>query len=317
MAFSYVDAKHFPEVYCSETKIISPVKLTKFSSQFQGWKMSTKETTKWKSQDGTEITGVLIKPADFDPAKKYPLLVIIHGGPTSISYPQYVDRYNNRYPIEQWVSKGAIILLPNYRGSAGFGEKFRSLNYRNLGVGDYWDVISGVDHLLSKGFVDNDRLGAMGWSQGGYISAYITTYSDRFKAVSVGAGISDWVTYYVNTDIHRFTRLYLGATPWDDEEIYKKTSPMTYINNAKTPTLIQHGEFDQRVPIPNAFKLYQGLQDKGVPVKFIIYKGFGHGITKPKENLAALKHNFEWFNKYIWGEEPEEEKPSQIKERKK
>jgi dipeptidyl aminopeptidase/acylaminoacyl peptidase len=140
----------------------------------------------------------------------------------------------------------------------------------------------------------------MGWSQGGYISAFLTTTSDRFKAISVGAGISDWVTYYVNTDIHPFTRVYLGATPWEDEEVYRRTSPMSFINNASTPTLIQHGEFDQRVPIPNAFKLFQGLRDVGVPVRFVIYKGFGHGVSKPREKLAVLTHNWEWFEKYIW-----------------
>ncbi len=142
----------------------------------------------------------------------------------------------------------------------------------------------------------------MGWSQGGYISAFITCFSDRFKAVSVGAGISDWMTYYVNTDIHPFTRQYLKATPWEDPEIYKKTSPITYVNNAKTPTLIQHGELDKRVPIPNAYELYQALQDRNVPVKLAVYKGFGHGITKPKQQLAVLEQNFDWFSQYIWGE---------------
>jgi dipeptidyl aminopeptidase/acylaminoacyl peptidase len=145
----------------------------------------------------------------------------------------------------------------------------------------------------------------MGWSQGGYISAFLTTNSDKFKAISVGAGISNWVTYYVNTDIHPFTRQYLKATPWADMDIYLKTSPMTNINKAKTPTLIQHGEFDKRVPIPNAYELYQGLQDVGVDTKLVVYKGFGHGITKPKERLAAVWHNWEWFGKFIWGEEIE------------
>src|SRR6266480_923473 len=180
------------------------------------------------------------------------------------------DRY---YPIERFVAKGALALRPNYRGSAGYGEKFRSLNVRNLGIGDYADVISGVDSLIAKGVVDKDRVGAMGWSQGGYISAFITASSDRFKAVSVGAGISDWTTYYVNTDITPFTRQYLHATPWEDPEIYRKTSPITYIKQAKTPTLIQHGATDQRVPLPNAFELYQGLQDQHVPAKLIVYQG--------------------------------------------
>jgi dipeptidyl aminopeptidase/acylaminoacyl peptidase len=174
---------------------------------------------------------------------------------------------------------------------------------RNLGVGDYADVISGVDSLIAKGMVDKDRVASMGWSEGGYISAFITCYSDRFKAVSVGAGISDWVTYYVNTDIHPFTRQYLKATPWDDPEIYKKTSPITYVNRAKTPTLIQQGDQDKRVPPPNSYELYQALKDRGVPVKLIFYKGFGHPINKPKQQRAVIEHNYEFFSKYIWGEE--------------
>ena len=174
---------------------------------------------------------------------------------------------------------------------------------KNLGVGDMWDVMSGVDYLIKQGMVDSTRMGAMGWSQGGYISAFLTTNTTRFKAISVGAGISNWVTYYVATDIHPFTRQYLKATPWDDPLIYAKTSPMTTIKRAKTPTLIQHGEFDTRVPTQNGFELFQGLQDQGVPTKLVIYKGFGHGISKPKEELAATWHNWQWFGKYIWGED--------------
>jgi dipeptidyl aminopeptidase/acylaminoacyl peptidase len=307
-AFSYVNGASYPEIYYSPLKPFKPHRLTDFSGQLKGRPQSIAEEISWKSKDGAEITGVLTKPADFDANKKYPLFVIIHGGPTGISYPQRLSRYNWLYPIEGWLAKGALILEPNYRGSAGFGSDFRKLNYRNLGVGDYWDVISGVDHLIAKGLVDKDKVASMGWSQGGYISAFITTFSHRFKAVSVGAGISDWVDYYYRTDITPFCIHYLGANPWEDPEVYRKTSPMTHINNAKTPTLIQHGEFDQRVPINNAYKLYRGLQDRGVPSKFIVYKGFGHGIRKPKENLAVVTHNWRWFNKYIYGEEPEEEK---------
>ena len=306
-AFTYSNSKNFTDLYISEFDKFTPVKLTSYSDQIKDWEMATKEAISWKSTDGADITGVLIKPADFDPKKKYPLLVIIHGGPTGTSIPSKYDGYNRYYPIEQWAAKGAVILEPNYRGSAGFGLEFRKLNIRNLGVGDYWDVISGVDHLIDQGFVDKDKVASMGWSQGGYISAYITTFSDRFQATSVGAGISDWVTYYYRTDITPFCPQYLGATPWDDPEIYAKTSPMTHINKAKTPTLIQHGENDARVPITNGYKLYRGLKDKGVPVKFIIYKGFGHGISRPKENLAVMTHNWQWFGKYIWGEEIEEE----------
>ena len=206
------------------------------------------------------------------------------------------------YPVLQWLERGALVLQPNYRGSAGYGERFRSLNVRNLGVGDAWDVLSGVDDLVRQGIVDTTRMGAMGWSQGGYISAYLTTTTTRFRAISVGAGISDWMTYYVNTDIHPFTREYLRATPWDDPDIYARTSPITYVRQARTPTLIQHGENDRRVPIANGYELYQALRDRGVEAQMVVYKGFGHGISKPREQLAAMWHNWRWFGRHLWGD---------------
>jgi dipeptidyl aminopeptidase/acylaminoacyl peptidase len=277
-------------------------KLTDMNAQTSNWTTSTLEVISWKSQDGTTIEGVLHKPIDFDASRKYPLLVMIHGGPTGVS--RAVPFTSTIYPVDVWVPRGVLVLEPNYRGSAGYGEKFRSLNVRNLGVGDAWDVLSGVDALIAKGIVDPARVGAMGWSQGGYISAFLATHdAARFKAISVGAGISDWMTYYVNTDIHPFTRQYLQATPWDDPEIYAKTSPITYIKQAKTPTLIQHGATDQRVPLPNAFELYRGLLDQKVPSKLIVYQGFGgigHGPSKPKSNRATMEHNLEWFDQYLF-----------------
>jgi len=307
VAFVACGPNRYPEVYVSPLRPFQPKQLTAMSDQLKDFRLATRDVVAWKSSDGTPIEGVLYKPADFDPAKKYPLLVVIHGGPTGIDFPIVTgDRY---YPIERFVAKGALVLRPNYRGSAGYGEKFRSLNVRNLGVGDAWDVISGVDSLIAQGIVDRDHVGAMGWSQGGYISAFLTTSSNRFKAISVGAGISDWMTYYVNTDIHPFTRQYLHATPWDDPEIYAKTSPITYIKRAKTPTLIQHGENDRRVPIPNAYELYQGLEDQNVPVRLVVYRGFGHGITKPKEQRAVMQHNLDWFSQWIWNEKPAADAP--------
>jgi dipeptidyl aminopeptidase/acylaminoacyl peptidase len=301
----------YAEVYTTSVAPWQGKKLTPMGEQLKPFNLAHREVISWKSSDGTVIEGVLYTPPDFDARKKYPLLVVIHGGPAGVDQPVVnADRY---YPIERFVAKGAVVLRPNYRGSAGYGEKFRSLNVRNLGIGDYPDVITGVDSLIAKGFVDKDRVGAMGWSQGGYISAYITTFSDRFKAVSVGAGISDWSTYYVNTDITPFTRQYLRATPWDDPEIYWKTSPISNIAKARTPTLIQHGENDRRVPIPNAYELRQALEDRGVPVKMVVYKGFGHGITKPKQQRAVMQENENWFAQYIWGEKPEELKPAESK----
>jgi dipeptidyl aminopeptidase/acylaminoacyl peptidase len=289
------------EIYIASTSGDgAAVRVTHLDDAMKPYTLARREVVRWKSGDGAMVEGILAKPADFDPKKKYPLLVVIHGGPTGIDRPNIApDRY---YPVEQFVAKGALVLRPNYRGSAGYGAAFRALNVRNLGVGDYADVISGVDYLIAQGFVDKDRVGSMGWSEGGYISAFITTSSDRFKAVSVGAGISDWMTYYVNTDITPFTRQYLKATPWDDPEIYKKTSPITYIAKAKTPTLIQQGDRDKRVPVPDSFELRQALEDKGVPVKMVLYHGFGHPIDKPKQQRAVMEENLHWFEHYIWGE---------------
>jgi dipeptidyl aminopeptidase/acylaminoacyl peptidase len=301
VAYVYSDARTFPEITVAPAATLDGRLLTRLGAQLDGWTLGASEVISWESKDGAEIEGVLHKPAGFEEGRRYPLLVVIHGGPTGISRPGRIST-NSVYPIPIWLARGALVLEPNYRGSAGYGEKFRALNVRNLGIGDAWDVISGVDHLVAQGLADTALVGAMGWSQGGYISAFLTTHdSARFRAISVGAGISDWMTYYVNTDIHPFTRHYLGATPWDDPKIYADTSPITYIKGAKAPTQIQHGENDARVPIPNAYELYQGLQDLGVPSRLIVYKGFGHGLTKPKANRAAMEHNLEWFDKYLFG----------------
>ena len=302
VAFIGSGAMDFPEVFVAPVQTMAAKKVSDAGAQIASWPKHTREVFAWKSQDGAAIEGVLHKPADFVPGRRYPLLIVIHGGPTGVSRPTPYGS-GTAYPLDAFLAKGAVVLEPNYRGSAGYGEKFRSLNVRNLGIGDAWDVLSGIDALVQQGVADKDRVGSMGWSQGGYISAFLTTrHSDRFKAISVGAGISDWMTYYVNTDIHPFTRQYLKATPWDDPKIYADTSPMTYIKQARTPTLIQHGNEDTRVPIPNAFQLYQGLRDQNVPVQLSIFKGFGHGINKPKANRAAMQQNFEWFTRYIWNQ---------------
>ena len=305
VAYTASDASTLGEVYVSPVATaMKPRKLTDMTAQTASWTKHAIELVSWKSQDGASIEGVLHKPAEFpggeevSVARRDPRRAYGHVAPQAFSS-------TSTYPIDLWTSKGALVLEPNYRGSAGYGEAFRSLNVRNLGVGDAWDVLSGIDYLIKEGLADPDRVGTMGWSQGGYISAFLATHdSARFKAVSVGAGISNWMTYYVNTDITQFTRHYLKATPWDDPEIYAKTSPMTYIKSAKAPTLIQHGATDARVPPPNAFELYRGLQDVGVPSKLIVYKGFegiGHGPSKPKSSRAVMQHNLEWFDKYIFG----------------
>ncbi|HUN64386.1 MAG TPA: S9 family peptidase [Candidatus Sulfotelmatobacter sp.] len=301
VAFIAEDAQHMRELFVSPMNSFAPKKLTDMTAQTKDWVLGQPEVISWKSQDGATIQGILYKPAGYDPSRKYPLFVQIHGGPTGTSQPT-LSATSYAYPIQQFLAKGALVLEPNYRGSAGYGAAFRALNVRNLGVGDMWDVMSGVDYLISKGIVDRTRMASMGWSEGGYISSFLTTHTDRFKAISEGAGISDWMTYYVNTDITPFTRQYLHATPWDDPAIYAKTSPITTIKQSKTPTLIQQGSNDKRVPVPDSYELYRGLQDQGVESRMIFYTGFGHGVNKPKSIQALQQANWDWFNHYIWNE---------------
>ncbi|MES5848755.1 MULTISPECIES: S9 family peptidase [unclassified Bacillus cereus group] len=280
-------------------------KITNENSFFEGKLKSNRENISWQSSDGLEIEGVLSTPVEFDANKKYPLLVVIHGGPAWASFPIFSDCFNEKYPIEQFVEKGFIVLEPNYRGSSGYDNEFLKANYRKQGIADYDDVISGVDKLVDQGMVDKDRVGVMGWSNGGYISAFCSTFSSRFKAISVGGGITNWSTHYVNTDIPYFIRMHLGNTPWNDPDIYTKTSPMTYIKSACTPTLIQHGEKDARIPVTNAYELHQGLRDMEVDTELMIFKGMAYSPDQPGMNVAIMKQNLMWFSHYILGESME------------
>lgn len=296
IAYNKATSKEVFEIYVDHKQI------THENAYFEGKLKSNRKIISWKNNDGFEIEGVLTTPISLDTNKKHPLLVVVHGGPNGVSLPIPSACLHEKYPIEQFIEKGFIVLEPNYRGSSGYGHEFLKASYRNLGIGDYEDIISGVDALVEKGIADKDKVGVMGWSQGGYISAFCSTSSDRFKAISVGGGISNWTTHYVNTDLHRFPRMYLGDTPWNDPEIYAKTSPITYIKSACTPTLIQHGEADVRVPISNAYELYQGLRDMKVDTELVIFKGMGYSSNKPGVNKAIMKQNLMWFSHYVLGE---------------
>jgi dipeptidyl aminopeptidase/acylaminoacyl peptidase len=302
MAFVSEDASHMPELYISSVAAFSPKKLTDMTAQVRDWNLGTPEVITWKSQDGTKIDGVLYKPANFDRHRKYPLFVEMHGGPADTSHPT-LSPAEYDYPVQQFLAEGALVLKPNYRGSAGYGAKFRALDMRNMGTGEMADVMSGIDRLVSQGIVTPNRLAAMGSSWGGYISSFLETHTNRFKAISASSEITDLMTQYVNTDLPAFYPQYLHATPWTDPEIYAKNSPITTVNEARTPMLIQHGIDDKHVPPPNAYEMYRALQDVGVESRLILYPGFGHGVSNvPKSMFAVLQSNLDWFNHYIWNE---------------
>ncbi len=296
------------ELYISQNPLtlseLELIQITNIGKQVQNWQFGTVETIRWPSKDGAEIEGVLRKPEGFNPKKKYPLVFIIHGGPASFDAENILPRNDlYYYPGIQFSNLDMLVLKVNYRGSIGRGQAFLELNKDNLGIGDMWDIESAIDYLDQQGFVDTTKIGCMGWSQGGYISAFVGIHSKRFKAVSVGAGIADWYTYHISNDIPQFTTHYLSGSPFRNRELYEKTAPISNIKNAKTPTLIQHGEIDQRVPLSNAKELYRGLKEMNVPVELFIYPGMGHPIHKPKANRSVMYQNLNWFSHYLLGED--------------
>jgi dipeptidyl aminopeptidase/acylaminoacyl peptidase len=300
VAFIRTDATHYGEVCVSGLDEFAPRALTALGDQLRPFALATREVIRWESADGTPIEGVLIKPPSFDPARRSPLLVVMHAGPAGVDWPvlEY-DRYYT-FPVEQFAARGALVLRPNYRGSGGYGERFRSLNRRALGLADTPDVIAGVDHLVRQGIVDAGRVGAMGHSYGGTLAAFLATTSNRFRALEVDAGTPDWALNYATTDHPPFGPHMLGATPWDDPEIYRRVSAITYIKGARTPTLIQHGETDRRVSAANAAVLYRGLKDQGVPVKLTLYPGVGHVADRPSVQRAMAEESLAWFGRWIW-----------------
>ncbi len=302
------NARTVPEVYLAEPMGDGGQRrvrqLTGFGQAVKDWELGTVETIRWTSRDGTEIEGVLRKPAGFDPTHRHPLVFVVHGGPTWFS-PETLLGGEERgyYPSVQFADKGMLVLKPNYRGSIGRGQAFTELNVNNLGIGDLWDLESAIDHLEALGWVDVERVGCMGWSQGGYISAFAGLHSEAFQAVSVGAGISDWYTYHISNDIPDFTVDYLCGSPFRDRDLYIKTAPISQLARARTPMLIQHGTEDRRVPLSNAMELYRGLKEMGVPVELFVFPGMAHPITKPRENHAVMHQNLAWFSHYLLGDE--------------
>ncbi len=285
------------ELYISSVKDFQAKKLTTISDQLSQYILSKSEKISWKSTDGLLIEGILTKPKDFSLNKKYPLLIFIHGGPADIS--RLLKANWAFYPIDLWVNRGALMLQVDYRGSSGYGREFRKLGYRNFDKqGD--DILSGIEYLNKKGLIDTTKIGCMGWSHGGYLTALLGLKTNKFKAISVGAGTSDLSSEYYHGKY--FALDYLGKSPMDDPEIYKRISPVTYAKTAKTPTLIQHGDRDTNVPIQQAYDLYTALKAQNVKTELIVYNGFGHGINKPKTLKAATEHNLYWFNHYIFGD---------------
>ncbi|MSR57859.1 MAG: S9 family peptidase [Planctomycetaceae bacterium] len=256
------------------------------------------EVVAWKSSDGREVEGLLTYPVNYQAGVRVPLLVIVHGGPTGV-FVQSCILARGPYPVAVFASRGYAVLRCNVRGSSGYGKEFRFANYHDWGGGDYRDLIAGVDHLIELGVADPERLGVMGWSYGGFMTSWIITQTKRFKAASVGAGVTNLMSFTGTADIADFIPDYMGGDYWDHFERWRSHSAMFQIKGAVTPTLIQHGDKDLRVPITQGYELYNALKRQGVPVKMVVYPRQAHSIQEPKLQLDAAQRNVDWFDQWL------------------
>ena len=272
--------------------------LTDPNPQVRGFELGAQEEITWKSKDGTMVGGVLVKPVGYRAGQRYPLIVAIHGGPASAD----VLSFNGGYGSQVWAGAGYVVLRPNYRGSTNYGNKHQTDIVGNYMAPGFDDIMAGVDHLIAQGIADPNRMGALGWSAGGHWSNWILTHTDRFKAISTGAGTSNWISMYAQSDVQRNRQFYLGdKLPYDDFDAYWNQSPLKYIKNAKTPTMIHVVEGDPRVPSPQSVELHMALKQLGVPTELYMYPGNTHSIPDPRNQLVKSVSEMAWMDYYVRG----------------
>lgn len=251
----------------------------------------------WTGHEGKKMQGVLVKPAGSKAGKRLPLIVHPHGGPTGISANEYLSPLRWAYHL---TNRGYAVFMPNYRGSTGWGIEFAEANLGDMGGKDFLDIMAGVDALIKDGIADPKRMGFGGWSYGGFLTAWAITRTDRFKAAVAGAAISNWLSFHGSSYLNRWDELhYDNASPYERGGVHDKFSPIHYIGNAKTPTLILQGEKDGDVAASQAYELYRGLKDHGVETELVIYPREPHGIGETAHVQDLITRVCDWFDRHL------------------
>ncbi len=292
---------HAPEVYEAKPGVVMTaglegvIQLTHLNDgEEPGWGKSV--SLSWKS-DNFHVQGWLMLPKDYDPQRKYPLIVEVHGGPAAAVTAHWGGGEGLSAPAFSVL--GYFVLEPNPRGSYGQGEEFTQANRKDFGYGDLRDILAGVDAVLAKYPVDPNRVGLTGWSYGGFMSMFAVTQTQRFKAAVAGAGISDWQSYYGENSIDQWMIPYFGASVYDDPAVYAKASAITFIKQVKTPTLAVVGDRDGECPAPQSYEFWHALRDEHVPTQLVVYPNEGHGFTDPAHRRDVMYRAVEWFEKYL------------------
>jgi dipeptidyl aminopeptidase/acylaminoacyl peptidase len=312
MVYSFHDLDTPPDLYVSSTEHFDPIRLTEANPWIESdVALARTEVIRWTSHDGTEIEGILILPADHQPGTKQPLLLHVHGGPAGV----FANGF--RYSYHVWAGLGYAQLLPNVRGSSGYTDDLLQGNMSDIGGGDYWDLMTGVDHVIEAGYVDPDRMGIRGWSYGGILGGWTITQTNRFKGASLGAMVSDWTSEYGPGFNHDVRLWYIGGTPWENPEAYRQMSALTHVANIETPTLLLHGINDRTDTEPQSMMFFTALKDQGKITRYIRFPREPHGFREPRHQRTRDIEEIKWIQQHVLGidwipwEREEDESPDE------
>jgi len=298
MVYVYESTEQPPELHLQTLNNISKKRLTEINGDIDIPALGKTEVIKWKSKDGLEIEGLLTYPIGYKQGEKVPLVLQIHGGPAGVFTKTYTGR-PSIYMTQYFAQEGVAVLRPNPRGSTGYGKDFRFANFKDWGFGDYEDVMSGVDKVIEMGVADPNKMTVMGWSYGGYLTSFLVTRTNRFKAASMGAGLPNLISMTTTTDIPDYLIGHMGAEVWDDYDTYEKHSAMYRIKNVKTPTQVIHGAKDLRVPFTQGQEFYVALQRRGIPTEMLVLPRTPHGPREPGLLMEVTPRIMNWFWKHL------------------
>jgi dipeptidyl aminopeptidase/acylaminoacyl peptidase len=285
---------HAPEVALITGESPTPTPVTTRNATLKPAWGEAKSIT-WKN-DGYEVQGWLLYPRDFDPNRKYPLVVYVHGGPSHISLSHWPGSHDFSSGL---AGLGYFVLAPNPRGSFGQGEAFARANVKDFGYGDFKDIMAGVDEAIRVAPIDSNRLGIAGWSYGGFMTMWAVTQTNRFKAAMAGAGLANWQSYYGENLIDQWMIPFFGKSVYDDPEVYAKSSPINFIKKVKTPTLILVGDSDGEVPAPQSYEFWHALRTLGVETQLVVYEHEGHLFANPKHQRDVIARTLAWFDAHL------------------
>jgi dipeptidyl aminopeptidase/acylaminoacyl peptidase len=306
IAFLEENSEQPADVYTASTNEIGGYRaltrqVTRMHPQAGQLALGRTEVIRWKSaKDNREIEGLLVYPIDYDARKRYPLITSLHGGPEGAYQLSFMAAYSECPHV--YAARGYLSFFPNFRGSSNYGAGFAAANVGDLGGGDYQDVLSGIDYIIQRGMADPERLAIKGYSYGGYMAGWMIGHTTRFKAAAFGAGLSNAISYYSTGDIQYQRETLHQGTPWRNNPNMIERSPVFYLQNARTPSLIYHGEKDERVPLGQSMETYMGLKQAGVATEMVIYPREGHGLREPAHQLDKLRRELAWIEKYVRGE---------------